>query len=245
MQASELIELITRGDESAALAAASREPELARARNAQGVSVVCLAMYRQRRALAAALAAMRSDLDLFEASCVGDVARVKALLDAQPDSIDAVAPDGFGPLGFSAFFGHLPLLRELVARGAAASAASRNAMRVQPLHSAAASSDQVAAVEMSRVLLEAGADPNARQQGGYAPLHEAALNGKLALIALLLAHGADPALRNDQGVTPLDLARERGATEALALLEAATARGAHEQGGSRTTTTRRSRSSTP
>lgn len=228
MQAGELIDSITRGDDAAVLAAAVREPALAAARNEQGVSVVCLAMYRQRRELAAALAALRPDLDVFEASCVGDVERVKALLTADPQLIDAVSPDGFGPLGFSAFFGHLPLLRELLARGADVHAASRNPMRVQPLHSAAAATDHSAAVEMCRALLEACADPNATQQGGYTPLHEAAATDKLALLALLLAHGADPSLRNDQGQSALDLARARGMSASAEILQGANeARVAH------------------
>jgi len=220
VKASELIQLIVRGDEAAALAAVEREPSLATARNEQGVSVICLAVYRQRRLLAAALAARRTDLDVFEACCMGDVARVQQLLVVEPSLLEAVSPDGFSPLGFSVFFGHLALARELLARGADVHAASRNAMRVQPLHSAAAQADHQLSAELSGHLLRAGADPNGRQQGGFTPLHEAALHGKHALIAVLLAHGASRSLQNDQGQSALDLARARGDAEALRLLEA-------------------------
>jgi ankyrin repeat protein len=220
MQASELIQLIAQGDEAAVLAAVEREPALAAAHNEQGVSVICVAMYRQRSALARALAARRTDLDVFEACCVGDVTRVRQLLAAEPSVLNAVSPDGFSPLGFSAFFGHVELLRELLSHGADVHAASRNPMRVQPLHSAAAQADHGKATELSRQLLQAGADPNARQQGGYTPLHEAAHSGKLALIALLLAHGASSSRKNDQGQSALELARARGDAEALRLLEA-------------------------
>ena len=223
MQSSELIQLIARGDEAAVLAAIEREPALAAARDEHGVSVICLAVYRQRCALARAIAARRTDLDVFEACCVGDLARVRQLLAAEPGVLNAVSPDGFSPLGFSAFFGHLELLRELWAQGADGHAAPRNAMRVQPLHSAAAQADHEKAAELSRCLLQAGADPNAQQQAGYTPLHEAAHTGKLALIALLLAHGASRSLQNDQGQSALDLARSRGDAGALRLLEAAEA----------------------
>ena len=221
METSQLFDLIAHGDDEAVLAAVRREPELAAARTPQGVSVVCVAMYRQRRGLALALAELRTDLDIFEASCVGDVERVKALLRQDASLIEAVSPDGFGPLGFSAFFGHLPLLQELVSRGANVNAASRNAMKVQPLHSAAACADPATSLQLSRVLLEAGADPNAAQQGGYRPLHEAALHGKVPLIALLLGHGADRSLGNDQGSCPVDLARSSGMVEAVDVLVAA------------------------
>jgi ankyrin repeat protein len=40
------------------------------------------------------------------------------------------------------------------------------------------------------VLLEAGADPNARQHGGFTPLMGAEQNGDLDLAELLIRHGA-------------------------------------------------------
>jgi cytohesin len=60
------------------------------------------------------------------------------------------------------------------------------------------------------VLLEADADPNARQSGGWTPLHAAAKNGDVASVRLLLASGADPAARNDDGVDVLALAEASG-----------------------------------
>ncbi len=60
------------------------------------------------------------------------------------------------------------------------------------------------------ILLAAGADPNARQSGGWTPLHGAAHNGDVASVALLLTAGADPAAVNDEGASVLSLAEERG-----------------------------------
>jgi ankyrin repeat protein len=215
----EFIQLVTQGDAGAALSALQREPNLAAARNPQGVSIVCLAVYHRRADLAAALAGMRTDLDIFEAACVGDLECVERLASSNPGSVNAVSPDGFSPVGYAAFFGHVALLQALLRRGGEVNTPSRNAMRVCPLHSAAAHADQTKAVELARLLLAAGADPNPQQQAGYTALHEAAQNDKLALIALLLRHGADPELENDHGVRPADLARAKGHTEALRLLE--------------------------
>ncbi len=213
--------LVTNGDEPAAVAALQRNPALASVRNAEGVSVVCLAVYRRRPQLAAALAALRADLDIFEAVCLGDTERAGQLAAADPACVNAVSPDGFSPVGYAAFFGHAALLRELIRRGGEVNAPARNAMRVCALHSAAAHSDQARAVELARIVLEAGGDPNARQHGGFTPLHEAAGNGNLPLIELLLQRGADPALTNDKGERAIDVASTRGHDAAVARLRAA------------------------
>lgn len=219
MEAAAFIQLATQGDEHEALLELARNPALASARSPQGVSIVCLTVYRRRTALAAALAGARTDLDVFEAACVGNLARTVRLVSDGTSSADAVSPDGFSPVGYAAFFGHVELLRALIERGGQVNTPSQNAMRVCPLHSAAAHIDQTRAVELARIVLGAGADANARQQGGFAALHEAALNGNMALIELLLAHGADPAITNDKGASPADLARSNGHDAAVRLLE--------------------------
>lgn len=53
----------------------------------------------------------------------------------------------------------------------------------------------------ARVLLEAGADPNARDNDGSAPLHRAGESPET--MRLLLAWGADPCVKNRQGQTIL------------------------------------------
>ncbi len=45
-------------------------------------------------------------------------------------------------------------------------------------------------LEMCRLLLEAGADPNGKQQGGHTPMDEAVLRKHDGLIALLREFGA-------------------------------------------------------
>ncbi len=91
-------------------------------------------------------------------------------------------------------------------------AVSRNgrfARDARPLHSAAAARH----VDVCAILLEAGADPNSRQHGGFTPLLEAAQHGDAELASLLLRHGADPGMRLANGKTAADLAQEAGATE--------------------------------
>lgn len=219
MQANAFIELIRRGEEALVLEVLQAEPGLAAARDPAGISAICLAVYRGRRALAMALAAARAQLDVFEATCVGDHAAVLRLIDAQPALVNAVSPDGFSPAGYAAFFGHPEILQALIARGAEVDTPSRNAMRVRPIHSAAAHGHVDKAIELARLVLEAGADPNAVQQGGYTALHEAARKGNLALIALLRKHGADLRMANEEGQRAVDLARANAHPAAARMLD--------------------------
>jgi ankyrin repeat protein len=219
MDAAEFIQLATQGDEQQALHELRANPVLATARNLQGVSLVCLAVYSGRTELVAALVAARAELDVFEAACVGDLARVVRLVSEDVENVNVVSPDGFSAVGYAAFFGHVSILGELIDRGGQVNVPSRNGMRVCPLHSAVAHADQTKAVELARMVLDAGADPNARQQGGFTALHEAALNGNTALIELLLSRGADPTITNDKGASASDLARTNGQHAAIRLLE--------------------------
>ena len=51
-------------------------------------------------------------------------------------------------------------------------------------------------MQVVALLLQAGADPNAKDSWSYTPLHEAAVKGKIDVCIMLLQHGADPSIRN-------------------------------------------------
>jgi uncharacterized protein len=128
---------------------------------------------------------------VFEASAAGRAERVRELLDEDPSLANAWADDGFQPLGLASFFGHVEAARLLVERGAEVNSASRNDMKVMPLHSAVATGDPDARYELAKLLLEHGADPNARQQDDYTPLMAAEHHGDERLRGLLIEHGAE------------------------------------------------------
>jgi|SRR6188472_3270483 ankyrin repeat protein len=154
------------------------------------MSELLQAVYRGDQARVDELLSGDPELDVFEASAVGRVDQLQELLDGDPSLANAWAEDGFQPLGLASFFGHVEAARLLVERGADVNSASRNDMKVAPLHSAAAEKDPETRYELATVLLEHGADPNARQQDDFTPLMAADQQGDARLRELLVEHGA-------------------------------------------------------
>ena len=167
------------------------------------MSALLLAKYYGRDDLVETLLGHAADIDVFEAAALGRLDRVHELVDADPELARAYAPDGFHPLGLAAFFRHPDVVRFLLERGADVDAVARNArIKTTALQAAAASGDN----ESARLLLEAGADVNTTQPGGFTALHAAAAEGNTELMELLLGHGADASARTDDGKTAADLA---------------------------------------
>src|SRR4051794_37959301 len=200
----ELIEAVRAGDEGRVRAPLAEGGTRGAARDESGVSALLLARYHGHEQVAETLRSGRSRLDLFEAAAFGDRAAAETALDADPAAARAFSADGFTALHLAAFFGQPELAELLLGRGADPSAVARNPMRVQPLHSAAASRQ----LAIARALLDAGADVDARQEGGFTALHAAAHNGDVALVRLLLERGADVSLALDDGRDAAALARE-------------------------------------
>ena len=205
-----LRQAIEDGDVAAVERLVGEGPEIADG-NGGGVSAALSALYRGQEEIARRLlAARRRPADVFEAAALGVVDGLAAALGADPGAIGRHAADGFTPLALAAFFGRLDAVALLLERGADPDLAATNASRVRPLHSAVANRDPEGARAVAAALLAAGADPNVEQEGGWTPLHAAALHGDLDLVELLLRHGADPASASVDGKTPGDLAREKG-----------------------------------
>jgi uncharacterized protein len=154
------------------------------------MSELLQAIYGGDQARADELLGADPELDVFEAAAVGRTERLGELLDGDSSLANAWAEDGFQPLGLASFFGHVGAARFLIEHGAEVNSASRNDLRVMPLHSAAATGDPDVRYELAKLLLEHGADPNALQQDDFTPLMAAEQHEDERLSALLVEHGA-------------------------------------------------------
>jgi ankyrin repeat protein len=174
---------------------------------------------------------------LMYAARQGAGAAVAALGDAGAD-LDVTDPNGTTALGFAVINGHAGVTTLLLDRGANPNVADRTGMT--PLYAAVdlhtmafgfgrpnpSPATVSASVEMAKMLLARGADPNARLSGrilkrvynagdgrlgkGATPYMRAARSGDVPLMRLLLEHGADPSLRQENGNTPLLLSSGLG-----------------------------------
>lgn len=182
------------------------DPSRALEATSMGVSLLILAKYYRNAAAVTIIKKHLPDLSYFEAASVGDVTRLKELIDKDDTIIDSYAQDGFTALGLASYFGEKEVVKYLIKKGANVNLPANNDFKVAPLHSAVASQDEA----MVDSLIEAGADVNARQMNNVVPLHSAAHLGNLPLVLKLMDHGADKYASTTDGKTALDFALEKG-----------------------------------
>jgi ankyrin repeat protein len=159
---------------------------------------------------------------------VGDLNALRAAVD-DPDSIpNGAMPLTIGPcLEYAIYHSPLPFIRTLLEIRANPNPADHAgfppliaALSCSRHHPGATARSDV--IEIMKLLLSFGADPNQRGINDYTPLHMAVGEGNAAAVALLLEAGADPHLRTriDDCETPLEMARRAGLNEIAELLAA-------------------------
>lgn len=211
----ELFDAIAACDAESVRRILKARPELAQARDSRGVSAILQAHYRKDPNIVAALLQAKPELDVFDSAALGNTRRLQELLAQRDDLLQAHSADGWTPLHLASFFGRVDAVRYLLEAGAEVGAVSGNELANTPLHAAAAARH----LEVCRLLLTHGADPDARQHGGYTALQSAALHGDRELVDLLLQHGADPSATDEDGEGPVDYADRGGHREIVALLK--------------------------
>jgi ankyrin repeat protein len=106
--------------------------------------------------IARLLVARGATCDLTVAAALGDLDRVRRILDDDPSRVREARPCGRRPLPTAVEFGHDDIVRLLLERGANPQWDEPDAPRGTSVHSAAAKGN----LDMLKLLLEHGADPN-------------------------------------------------------------------------------------
>lgn len=156
----------------------------------------------------------------------GDLAALRAAVD-DPE----VVPNGPMPVGigrcleYAIYHSPLPFIRTLLDIGADPNPADHDgfppllaALSGSRTHPTASTRPDL--IDVLRLLLECGADPDQRGINDYTALHMAVSEENLQAVEILLKAGSDPACRTriDDCETPLEMARRAGLNSIVALL---------------------------
>ncbi len=135
--------------------------------------------------------------DLHFAAQNGNVAEVERLI-AEGADPNAQDENGNTPLKYASAEPYPQVLLTLISLGASPVMADRRGFT--PIHCVAGHGFYDEALEMGKILVDAGADVNARSiVHGFVPLHEARTT---RMVDFLLENGADPSIKNNDGQTP-------------------------------------------
>ncbi|KAL8597549.1 hypothetical protein ACOMHN_033420 [Nucella lapillus] len=165
----------------------------------------------------------RGDTPLLEASVRGHSDTVKVLIDqgADVNVNNKDSPYVYGPstaLHWACQHGMVQTVTLLIQHQADVTATSRNGQTA--LHFACQCSSHTDSADVTRILLQAGADVNTQDKGDNTPLLEASRKCNSDTAKLLIDHGADVNTQNERGDTPLlESSRQRNSDTAKLLID--------------------------
>lgn len=128
----------------------------------------------------------------------GSMGTFREVLNAPGVDVNQRARNGDTALMIASLKGNRDAVEALIARGALV-----NHDGWTPLHYAATDGHE----EVARLLIEKGADVDARSPNQTTPMMMAAWRGHIHTVKVLLDAGADATLKNERGMTAIDFAR--------------------------------------
>ncbi|XP_077977549.1 uncharacterized protein LOC144433113 [Glandiceps talaboti] len=161
----------------------------------------------------ATLKELECELDIWQASIVGNIEECKRLLDSDILLLDARDITGATPLHYAVRYNHKDIVQELLSRKV-------DVDRKVPVYKGTAL--HIAArrnfTNIMRRLVNHDADINARDRDGMVPLHLSTRHGHFEATKLFLYSGADVNVRDNDQMTPLHYAAQRGNVQMCELL---------------------------
>ena len=138
--------------------------------------------------------------EIFKAAAEGDLAKVRELVEKNPELVNARDEEKSTLLHGAAAAGHIDIVKYLLSKGADINArnnANQNPLLYAAFHGKAA---------VVSLLLEKGADYKERDQYGRTVLHYPTREGHADVVAILVKKGMDITVEDGLGVSPLRFA---------------------------------------
>lgn len=186
----------------------------------QGFTPLQSAARAGHRPICDTLLARGARMNVFVCAAIGTLEEMRRMLDADPSLVNAQDEYGTPPLHIAAELWRADVVRFLLERGADVGLTDRH--RDGPLHLLAIrrfdpvlwwgafgmnntvhSTDEDQQLATARLLVETGADVNARNWRKVTPLHRAVRGGRIGYVRFLLDQGADVNAADVAGDTPL------------------------------------------
>jgi len=210
-----LFDAIKKEDVASVRDALQAHPDWVNSKDARGRTAVLAALLvisndgflqRDRNPVLQAILERSPKLNFFDACGTGNLKEVERFVHDDPSLATSWHELGWSALHLAAFSGDVPTARFLIDKGAAVEWRAKTKFRNTVLQAALLPGNY----DMTKFLIERGADVLVRQAQGVAPIHEAAVLGRQDLAELLLAHGAEVNSRADDGRTAVSEALRRG-----------------------------------
>ena len=206
------------GDVAAVMRFLAVDPALRYGNDDAGRSVFILAHLHGHPEIAELFTELGLELDLVEATIVGDWKRVEQLANGAPALVNADHPIGGTAMYAAALFGHgVPMFR-LNFAGGDPNANPRGADGITPARAAMNCREPFGVERAAIYLIGNGGNVNAPQKDGDSVLHGAVRTGNPYLVRYLIRKGGDVDGRNSDGQRPLDLAEALERDELVELL---------------------------